>query len=988
MSSDDSGWSRRGFLKGAVVGAALPVDALAAAAPKRLGPGPSPLVLTVNGAKHSLKVEPRATLAQVLRDQLGLTGTKVGCDRGACSACTVHVDGQPMNSCSLLAHEVAGRAIVTIEGLARGDALHKVQEAFIEHDALQCGFCTPGMVMSAAGLLAQNKAPTLGDVQGAVAGNVCRCGTYPKVFAATLSAAGQGGAPGSLEVVPAGDGSAPPPGTVAVGLGGGKSGFEARAIPEGEPAGWPTNSGLKVVGKPTPRLDGRAKVTGSARYTFDVKLPGMLHARRVVSPHPHARVLEVDTRAAEKMPGVKAVHVVQHGLEGARLRDTTLEPPSRYPTVRYVGQVVAAVAATTPEAAEAAARKVKVTYEPLPFAASLDDARRPDAARVYPGPVDMGGTGGGGGAAKGLPMEGNVRGPALVERGDVEKALKGAAVKVSGRFRTQVQTHSALEPHGVVADWRPDGLTVYSSTQGVSSVRDELAAVFELPAAKVRVLSEYMGGGFGAKFGAGHYGVVAVHLSKKAGAPVRLMLDRREEHLAGGNRPSSDQTLTLGARKDGALTAVKLDSYGSGGIATGAGVGWAADKLYPAPNFRGAQYDVFTNASPGTAFRAPGMPQAMFALEQLVDELAERLGQDPLALREVLDAEADGAMEREARRAERALGATRIGWSSRHAPGADAGAVKRGLGMAQALWGRFVDPASSAEVRVHKDGSVELRTGVADLGTGSRTALAMLVAEELGLEANQVTVRLADTDLPYAPGSGGSKTQVSLSPAVRTAAAGAKRKLFEAVAARLGAPAQDLVCAGGKVFAKSRPDQGLTLARACASLPGEFVSQLSVRAADYGGPPRGGYGGVQFASVSVDTQTGIVKVERVVAVHDCGRPINPLAIQSQINGGVLHGLSWALYEDRVLDARNGQTLNPTLDSYQIAGARETPRIDVVLLEQYVGRCNTDAHGIGEPANIATAAAIANAFYNATGKRIRRLPMKPGTVLAALAGKEA
>jgi xanthine dehydrogenase YagR molybdenum-binding subunit len=503
----------------------------------------------------------------------------------------------------------------------------------------------------------------------------------------------------------------------------------------------------------------------------------------------------------------------------------------------------------------------------------------------------------------------------------------------------------------------------------------------------VRVLSEYMGGGFGAKFGAGHVGVIAVHLSRKAGAPVRLVLDRREEHLAGGNRPSSDQTLSLGASAEGLLTAVKLESYGTGGIATGAGVGWAADRLYPAPNFRGAQYDVFTNASPGTAFRAPGMPQAMFALEQLVDELAERLGKDPLALREVLDADSEAAMERQARKAERALGAERIGWAKRHPPGADPGPIKRGLGVAQVLWGRFVDPASSAEVRLHKDGSVELRTGVADLGTGTRTALAMLVAEELGLEPRQVTVRIADTDLPYAPASGGSKTQVSLSPAVRTAAARARGKLFEVLAPRLKCEPKDLRCQGGRVLVKGREGQGVTLAAACASLPGDFVSQLSVRAPDYGGPIRGAYGGVQFVQVSVDTQTGVVKVERVVAVHDCGRPINPLAIQSQINGGVIHGLSWALYEDRVLDARNGQTLNPTLDSYQLAGIRETPRIDVVLLEQYVGRTSTDVHGIGEPANIATAAAIANAFYNATGKRIRRLPMKPPAVLAALAGRE-
>jgi xanthine dehydrogenase YagR molybdenum-binding subunit len=949
-----SGFSRRGFLQGAVAGAALPAEVLAATkGPKRIS-GAAPLELEVNGQKQTLQAEPRATLAQVLRDQLHLTGTKVGCDRGACSACTVHIGGAPHSACMVLAHECAGRAVVTIEGLAGKHGLHPLQQAFIDNDALQCGFCTPGMVMACAGHLKSGAG--VDDVKRAVSGNTCRCGTYPKVIAAGLQAFGDPkAAPGSLEVVGAGDGAAPPPGTVPFGLSVDGVKHLSRELPEGEPAAWPTNAGLKVVGKPAPRLDGAAKVTGAAKYTFDVQLPGMLHARRLVSAHPHARVLEVDTREAEKMPGVKAVHVVEHGLEGAKLRDPALEPVSKYPTVRYAGQVIAAVAATTPDAAEAAVRKIAVKYEVLPFVSDLDEARKPGAPKVYPGPVDMGGTGGGGGAAKGLPMEGNVRGPALSERGDVEKALAKAKVKATGRFVTQVQTHSAMEPHGAVADFKGDSLTMYISTQGTSSVRDELTAVFGLPAAKVHVLSEYMGGGFGAKFGAGHYGVVAAHLSKKANAPVRLVLDRREEHQAGGNRPSTDQTLTLGMEKSGALSAVKLESWGTGGIATGAGVGWAAERMYPSPHFKGAQYDVFTNASPGAAFRAPGMPQAMFALEQLVDELAERLGQDPIGLRDVIDADDEGSLERAARKVERKLGAERAGWVQRHKPGADAGPVKRGLGMAQVLWGRFVDPAASAEVRIHKDGSVELRSGVADLGTGTRTVLAMIVAEELGIAPRDVTVKLGDSDLPYAPGSGGSRTELSISPAVRNAAAAAKLKL--------------------------PPGEGFK--KRCAAVTGDFISQLSVRSADYGPAYKGAYGGVQFASVAVDTETGIVKVERVVAVHDCGRPLNPLLLQSQVNGGVLHGLSWALYEDRVLDPRNGQLLNGTLDSYKIAGAFEAPRIDVVIVEQYAGRSSTDAHGIGEPANIATAAAIANAFYNATGKRIRKLPMTPSTVLAAL-----
>src|SRR6266542_1283407 len=403
-----------------------------------------------------------------------------------------------------------------------------------------------------------------------------------------------------------------------------------RDLPAGEPPPWGPNSELAVVGKRTRRLDARAKVTGAAKYTSDVRPRGMLYARRIVSTVPHARIAAVDTSKAERVPGVKAIHLLERPVEGPVLRG---EAPgnTRWPTVRYVGQPIGAVAATTQAAADEAVRLVEVRYEAMPFVVDMEDALKAGAPLVYPGPVDDRGSAGGGGSQAGLPQEGNRRGPKKDARGDVGKGFAEAEVVVEGTFTTQVQTHSAMETHGVVASFDAGELTVWASTQGTTGVRDDLAELFGMPKEKVRVVTEYMGGGFGAKFGAGSYGVLAAQLSKKAGRPVRLVLDRVEEHTSVGNRPGTRQRLRIGAKKDGTLTAVELVSYGTAGIATGAGVGFPAERMYACPNFSGEQFDVFMNAGPGCAFRAPGAPQGVFALEQLVDELAEKVGMDPLA---------------------------------------------------------------------------------------------------------------------------------------------------------------------------------------------------------------------------------------------------------------------------------------------------------------------------------------------------------------------
>jgi xanthine dehydrogenase YagR molybdenum-binding subunit len=768
-----------------------------------------------------------------------------------------------------------------------------------------------------------------------------------------------------------------------------------RNIPADEPPELPPNAQLRVIGKPVNRVDAVPKVTGKARYTYDVQLPGMLYARIVSSTVPHARIKSIDASAAEASPGIKAVHILDRVLSTAQLRDPGTEANERYPLVRYNGQPIAAVAATSMRAAKAAAKLVRIEYERLPHVTSLEAAMRDDAPAVFPGPTEQAATAGGGGAPPGLPQKGNLRGPARGGlggggRGDVQQGFAQADHVITSEYRTQVQTHTPMETHGLVADWRDEELTLYASTQFTLSVRDEAADMFKLPKEKVRVISEYTGGGFGAKFGIGNYGALAIHLSRKARAPVRLVLDRREEHVSVGNRPSSIQRLKLGAKRDGTVTALQVESYGTGGVAAGAGVGFAHTAMYPIPNLAVEHYDVFTDAGPCAAFRAPGQVQGIFALEQALDELAHEIDMDPLALREKIDT--NDTDDARARKVERRLGAQRASWSQRHRAGADSGPVKRGIGVAQSQWAYIVHGTTSCEVRIRGDGSVVALTGAQDIGTGTRTVMAQTVAEELGLRVEDVDTRIGDSQYPAGPASGGSRVTSSITPAARNAAYLAARDLAARVAPSLGAKPDEIDLRDGRVFARGRPERGMTFAEAVRKANFDEIVHRADRREDYDGYraklgdlhiSRQGIGGVQFAQVAVDTETGVVKVERGVAVHDCGRPINPKLIESQIYGGVIQGVSFALYEERHLDPATGVQLNANIDQYKIVGSRETPAIEVHVIEQLGRQSSTDARGVAEPANVATAAAIANAFYNATGKRIRTLPMTPANVLAAL-----
>jgi xanthine dehydrogenase YagR molybdenum-binding subunit len=585
-----------------------------------------------------------------------------------------------------------------------------------------------------------------------------------------------------------------------------------------------------------------------------------------------------------------------------------------------------------------------------------------------------------------LKIAGNIRGPETQgSRGDTDQGFAAAEVVVEGEYRTQTQTHCCMEPHAIVADWRADGLTVWISTQFTAGVRRELAESFGLKLSQVRVKMAAMGGGFGSKSQLGAYGRYAVMLSKQAHAPVRLVMEREEEQLDTGNRPATWQHLRIGARRDGTLTAISLLEYGTAGVGVSAGTGNFAQALYTCPNYSAAQNDVFINAGRGSAMRGPGNTPGAFAMEQAIDELADKLGIDPLALRDRIDPSP-------VRREERRLGAQRIGWEQRHKAGADSGPIKRGIGVAQSLWNANVQSNASCEVQVLRDGSVQVMSSVQDLGTGIGTILAQVVAEELGLQPSDITVLIGDTDFPAGPPSHGSRTTASMTPPARTAAWKVKQMLFRQVAPALGTTPDQLVAHDGRIMVGNDASRGMSFREAAAGLRTDQISAIESRADDYGGFRRrmgdantaqNDIGGVQFAAVAVDTETGAIRVERFVAAQDCGRPMNPKLIESQVQGGVLMGIGYALLEQRIIDQHTGHMVNANLEQYKLPGPRETPPIEVVLLENYQGQSATDAYGIAEPSNIATAPAIANAVFNAIGVRLRELPMTPAVVLTAL-----
>jgi len=685
-------------------------------------------------------------------------------------------------------------------------------------------------------------------------------------------------------------------------------------------AAWPNPT--QSMGKPTPRVDAFAKVTGGAKYTYDVQPDGLLYGMILRSKWPAANVTKIDITKAQAMPGVKAVI-----LAGGEQRK-----------VSFYGQELAAVAAATKQQALDALRAIEVTAEPLPFVVKEDDAIKPDSPQVADGP--------------------NLSQAKVSSKGDpnIDALFASAAAVCEAELRTPVQLHHPLETHGNTVSVQGDHVTAWSSTQGVFSVRDGLAGNLNVPQSNVQVICDYMGGGFGAKFGPGTHGGLAAQLSKAAGAPVKIMLTRLDQGLAVGNRPSSIQKLKFAAGADGKLLAADIENRGSPGISGGGksaggggGAGIALPYIYHFPNVRSQQFGVTMNTGPASAFRAPGHPPASFGTESMIDELAVKLNMDPLQFRLLNDG--DGIRQREYKE-----GAEKFGWAVKYKkPGSDPGPVKTGVGCAGATWGGG-GRGSEAEAQINPDGTVEVRCGTQDLGTGSRTVVAIVAAEAFGLRPDQIKVKIGDTNLPFSGGSGGSSTTASMSPAVWDACQNA----LTALQTQTG-------------VADAR---GANWTDACKKLG---INPLTARGKWQEGLSSSGAGGVNFAEVEVDTETGFVRVKKIVAVHDCGLIVNPLATTSQINGGIMCGIGYALYEERIMDRQTGLLLNTNFDSYKITNIADCPEIEVILINMP----ERGIIGIGEPAVIPPAGAIANAVANAIGVRVHSLPITPAKVLAAL-----
>ncbi len=700
---------------------------------------------------------------------------------------------------------------------------------------------------------------------------------------------------------------------------------------------WPAEPTL--VGKRIQRVDGPAKVTGQAKYSFDINRPGGLHGRILRSPHPHARIVAINLSVAEKAPGVKAVMAV-------------LQPGAK---VMFQGEEVAALAAATEEQADDALRLIEVQYEVLPHIATVALATRDGAPQVF--------------------KDGNLKAGDTEEAGDLEAGFKAAAHVVEASYATQVQTHVSLETHGCVCEWEGDKLTSWASTQAVHGTREQFAKALDIPQASVRVITEYMGGGFGSKFGPDAQGIICAKLAKQAGAAVKLLLDRKDEHLASGNRPSSASKIKAGVSADGMLTAFDAETWGTGGA--GAGSGFPLPYIYVFPNRRRKHRDVYTNAGPQRAMRAPGHPQGCFHTEMLMDELADKLRMDPLALRiKNLPPEAPNAMWRKYF----PLAAERFGWSKRHVTGDPTpGPIKRGMGCAANRWGGG-GQGTKAHCEINPDGSVVMRCGTQDIGVGTKTIVAMITAETLGIPMELVRPEIGDSNYPFSGGSGGSTTAPGVSPAIRVTSGKALDELKAKIAPTLGVDPMTLVASNGRIHVKEDPGKGMAWKEACKLLG---MQPLAVDGEWERGLSASGTSGVQFAEVEVDIETGVTKVTRVTCVQDCGLVVDELTAESQCIGGIIGGVNYALFEDRILDRVTGHMVNPNMEWYHIAGPSDIPKLDIKLMNQP----ERGVIGIGEPPTISTAAAVANAVANAIGTRIRSIPITPEKVITALAERE-
>ena len=923
---DVAGFSRRTFLRGTsgvvAVATVSPPHAATVAAAAEAVPSAvprTPIQVRVNGASHGIEVEDRWTLVELLRDHLGLTGTKIGCDRGECGACTVLMDGRPVYSCSQLAPWVDGKEIQTVEGLEQDGRLSALQQAFVDGNGPQCGFCTSGQLMSATALLAGDRTPERDAVRRGLTGNLCRCSNYNAIVESVLAAAGSEHTGPSV-------------------AGQGASGI----------------SPLTTVGPATARIDAVERVTGRATYTADVRLPGMLYGRVLRSPHPHARIRHIDLSKAEALPGVTAVITHERApivwgagsVSGGRQYNDAVKEVTAHRRllfdnpVRFVGAPVAAVAAVDRHVAEEALRLISVDYEPLPFVLDAEAALEPDAPKIWPdGNLS--------------PDVDNALEPMTTRRGDIEAGFRAADQVFEDRYSTAFVHDAQMERRACLAHWEADRLTLYTPTQGISNCRHDTARDLGMADDKVRIVCRYMGGGFGNKNQNQDADLIAAMLAKGAGAPVVLELSRNEDWLGMHGRWPTVQYYKVGVKDDGTVTAIDLRGYsGMGGYRKNSG-GISGIELYGCPNVERRVYPVYTNRTVSGNFRAPTYPQGYYGIQSMMDDIAYRVGLDPVdfvlknARRPSADIEFTNYMLDECI----AEAAARFDWRTRWrpVPGSDPGRIKRGAGMSFMLF-RSALGRSSAILRVDAREQYTLFVGVTDVGGGAKTTMGMIAAEALGVPLSQVEVVSGDTDrCPYSVGESGARTTVMTGTAVVEAA----RDLTRQVAEKGLPTGQDVL------IASTTPDPSTD------------------------GKTRNCFG-AHFVEVEADTALGHVRITKYVAVHESGRIINRQTAKDQIRGAVIQGIGQALHEDLLYDARNGQPLTAGFYGARHMTHLDAPEIETAFIETDDGYGPFGGKYVGESGIVLAPAAVANAIFNATGARMKDLPITRDKMLEALA----
>ena len=780
--------------------------------------------------------------------------------------------------------------------------------------------------------------------------------------------------------------------------------------------GWPDAEHRTLIGKRITRVDSPVKVSGQAKYTYDVKRPGMLFGKILRCPYAYAKVVSIDASAAEKMPGVKAIHIIQG-------------PNS---TIHWAGDEVVAVAAVDEPTAEDAVRAIKVKYQKLSHLVS--DAEPPKGAAQAQGPLSMDDIDDmldnqvparqmveqiqqygitskpDEGTLKGLQEDGatdevikairaatvhpeagsrpksNYQKAAAQTLGDGEKAFAQAEVISEGLYGVPVITHCCLESHGSTSEWTDnDHLLVHMSTQNVSGIAGQMAEPLKIPATNIRVHQDHIGGGFGSKFSPDRWGIATAEVSKKAGGkPVRIMLERDSELKVAGARPSAYARVRVGAKRDGTIVAWQSESWGTGG--PGGGGMPPIPYVFSIPNQRKEHTAIRNNIGPARAWRAPNHPQAAVITMCALDDLAAKLNMDPLDffLKNIELAKPRQAIYSE----ELGIASDLMGWKQKWHPRSQnkSGNLAHGVGLSLHTWGGR-GHASDCDLTIHPDGSVDIKMGSQDLGTGTRTCILMVAADTLGIPMDTISLQIGDTMYPPSGGSGGSTTIGGVSSSTRRAAVDAREGLFAKVAPALNAQPAELESINGTVRVKGDSSRSLSWKEACSKL-GAMPLTVRGKNPDKSKPPdltNSGVGGVQMAEVEVDTDTGIVKVKKMVAVQDCGLVIDVKTAESQCYGALIMGISYSLFEEKIMDPTTGRMLNPDMQYYRLAGLNDIPEL-VVHMMTGKGYDERGVIGLGEPPVISPGAAISNAVANAIGVRVPFLPLTPDRVLAALSQK--